>query len=186
MIYVDGFFVMSIAASMTSERLQFFILREEDAQALFATFNNQKTCDVVAILSWPAKIEHAIELCQKSVHGYAQQTDFMFLVKYDENPAGFIAVHVDPNNKQQGEVGYWLAPSHQGQGFAQEMLMVLIDFATHDIGLSELTATTDAQNTDSQKLLRKQGFVETGSKDVQTAKGKLRSSCLFHKKISVS
>lgn len=59
------------------------------------------------------------------------------------------------------EVGFYLARSAQGQGFASEALTAFIAYAFN--GLTDhLVADVDPRNVSSLHLLTKAGFVETG------------------------
>ena len=60
------------------------------------------------------------------------------------------------------EVGYGLAPSARGHGYAAEALGTLLDVA-HDHGLSRVVADTTADNVASQRTLERAGFRHIGT-----------------------
>jgi len=60
------------------------------------------------------------------------------------------------------EVGYGLAPSARGQGYAAEALVALLDVA-HDHGLSRVVADTTGDNVASQRTLERAGFRHMGT-----------------------
>jgi len=60
------------------------------------------------------------------------------------------------------EVGYGLAPSAQGRGYAAEALTALVSVAA-DHGLTQVIAHTDKDNIASQRTLEHAGFVRIGS-----------------------
>lgn len=60
------------------------------------------------------------------------------------------------------EVGYGLAPSARGRGYAAEALAALVTMAT-DHGLTHVIADTDTDNIASQRTLERAGFVRVGS-----------------------
>ena len=59
-------------------------------------------------------------------------------------------------------IGYGLAPSGRGNGFATEAARALVNLA-REHGLSRIVADTDRDNTASQRTLEHAGFTKTGS-----------------------
>jgi len=64
-------------------------------------------------------------------------------------------------SEEQGEVGFWVHPGHRGGGIAGAALDLAVQLA-HRSGLARLTARTASDNTASQRVLARAGFVETG------------------------
>lgn len=62
------------------------------------------------------------------------------------------------------EVGYGLAPSARGLGYAAEALVALLDVAA-DHGMSRVVADTTGDNVASQRTLERAGFRRTGTND---------------------
>ncbi len=60
------------------------------------------------------------------------------------------------------EIGYGLAPSGRGRGYAAEALVALVNLAA-DHGLSRVVADTDQDNIASQRTLERAGFHQVGS-----------------------
>lgn len=60
------------------------------------------------------------------------------------------------------EIGYGLAPSGRGNGFAAEAARALVNLA-RELGLSRVVADTDKDNTASQRTLEHAGFTKTGT-----------------------
>jgi RimJ/RimL family protein N-acetyltransferase len=71
---------------------------------------------------------------------------------------GDLALHVDADEPRQAEVGFTLAPAHQGQGLATEALTGVLDWAFPAFGLHRVIAITDALNTSAAALLDRVGF----------------------------
>ncbi len=59
------------------------------------------------------------------------------------------------------EIGYGLAPSARGEGFAAEAARALVDLAVEE-GMSRVVADTNKDNTASQRTLEHAGFTKTG------------------------
>ena len=62
-----------------------------------------------------------------------------------------------PPNDGTVEVGYGLAPSARGHGYAREALEALMRIAA-DLGVTKIRADTDLDNIASQRTLEKAGF----------------------------
>ncbi|MDQ2738025.1 MAG: GNAT family N-acetyltransferase [Actinomycetota bacterium] len=60
------------------------------------------------------------------------------------------------------EIGYGLAPSARGNGYAAEAARALVTLAREQ-GLSRIIADTDKDNTASQRTLEHAGFTKTGT-----------------------
>ena len=71
---------------------------------------------------------------------------------------GDLALHLDADEPRQAEVGFTLAPAHQGKGYATEALTGLLDWAFPAFGLHRVIAVTDALNAPSAALLGRVGM----------------------------
>jgi RimJ/RimL family protein N-acetyltransferase len=70
---------------------------------------------------------------------------------------GDIGLHFLEDGAQM-EIGYTLAPEHQGQGYAFEAVKAVIDFLFLDLKKHRVTASVDPENQRSINLLKKLGF----------------------------
>ncbi|MDB5703985.1 MAG: GCN5-related N-acetyltransferase [Sphingomonas bacterium] len=62
------------------------------------------------------------------------------------------------------EIGYGIAPAHEGRGVMTRAMAALLPIVTAD-GHGGLTAGTSVDNPGSQRVLEKNGFVRTGTRD---------------------
>jgi ribosomal-protein-alanine N-acetyltransferase len=62
-------------------------------------------------------------------------------------------------DENKAEVGYELAPEHQGKGIAKEALTKIIKFGFDMMQLAKIEVYTHKENSASKKLLEKFGFV---------------------------
>lgn len=60
------------------------------------------------------------------------------------------------------EIGYGVAPEYQGNGYATEMTKAAAAWARRQPGVTRVEAETDPQNSASQRVLEKAGFVPNG------------------------
>jgi len=76
----------------------------------------------------------------------------------DGRLVGDLATHVDADEHRQLEVGFTLAPEHQGRGYATEALRGLLGHAFGTWGIHRVVAITDARNEAAASLLLRVGF----------------------------
>jgi len=93
---------------------------------------------------------------------------------------GDLATCVDADEHRQLEVGFTLAPEHQGKGYATEALRGLLDHAFATLAMHRVVAVTDARNDAAAALLRRVGFrQEAHFRDNVFFKGAWGSELLF-------
>ncbi|MFI6869898.1 GNAT family N-acetyltransferase [Nocardia sp. NPDC050406] len=81
----------------------------------------------------------------------------------------------------RAEVGFWLTPAARGRGVAQQALRAAIRLAAH-AGLSTLDARTVPENEGSIRVLKSQGFVQTGGpQQAQTPSGETLTALTFER-----
>ena len=71
---------------------------------------------------------------------------------------GDLAACVDADEHRQLEVGFTLAPGHQGKGYATEALRGLLAYAFDTLSMHRVIAVTDAENAAAAALLARVGF----------------------------
>jgi RimJ/RimL family protein N-acetyltransferase len=71
---------------------------------------------------------------------------------------GDLALHVDADEPRIAEVGFTLAPDHQGKGYATEALAGYLDWLFPTFGLHRVFAVTDVLNAPAAALLERAGF----------------------------
>lgn len=63
------------------------------------------------------------------------------------------------------EIGYNVAPTERGRGFATGAVILLCRLAAEQPGVDELFAETAVDNRPSQRVLEKAGFLKTGTRE---------------------
>ena len=71
---------------------------------------------------------------------------------------GDLALKVDAHEPREAEVGFTLAPAHQGIGYATEALRSLLAYVFDTLALHRVVAVTDALNLPAAALLERVGF----------------------------
>lgn len=83
-------------------------------------------------------------------------------------------------NEDEVEIGFTLAPEHQGRGLAREAVTSLLTYLFGKLGMWRVLAVTDAENKSAQELLLTLGFFEDESERRQvTFKGRPGEEWLY-------
>ena len=91
-----------------------------------------------------------------------EDTEAHFLVCVDGDPVGTVGLSGITPHWGTGELGYFVDPDAQGQGYATSAVGLLVDYAFDQRRLEKLSADALATNPASQRVLEKNGFVEEG------------------------
>jgi RimJ/RimL family protein N-acetyltransferase len=99
--------------------------------------------------------------------------------RQDDSLLGDCALHF-LEDSQQVEIGFTLAPQHQGKGLAREAVTLLLDYVFAGLGKHRVVAITDAENHPAKRLLLGLGFRQEAYfvKNV-FFKGRWGDECLF-------
>ena len=104
------------------------------------------------------------DLCEKwlqvTANNYVNRGYGMFTLedRASKEILGFCGL-VHPNNQDDAEVKYVIARAHWGKGLASEILPQLVSYGVARHGLERIIATIAPENTASQRVLLKSGFV---------------------------
>ena len=75
---------------------------------------------------------------------------------------GDCAFHILRSDAHQAEIGFSFARPYQGHGYATEAVTRLLDYLFGELALHRVTATCDAENVASGKLLERVGMRREG------------------------
>jgi [ribosomal protein S5]-alanine N-acetyltransferase len=85
-----------------------------------------------------------------------------------------------PPREHSAEVGYWIAPKHQGKGYATEALKLLTDDAFTESKLTRIYARVFTWNAKSMTVLAKAGYLLEGTSQLScVCDGKLTHEAMF-------
>lgn len=90
--------------------------------------------------------------------GRMQDGQLLIIRDRSGQQVGDIGLHISQHNPLEADVGYAIAPSAQGKGYASEALLALRDYAFHQTQATALNAWVLAENQGSVRLLEKLGF----------------------------
>jgi RimJ/RimL family protein N-acetyltransferase len=143
-----------------TERLLLRPAWEEDAEAVFPAIADERIVRNLATAPWPYLPEHASGWV--AAERPAHRPACLIFLRAGEAPAlvGGIGIHDTPQGDV--ELGYWIARSHWGRGYASEAGEAVVRFARTALRLPRLVAGHFLDNPASGSVLRKLGFQPTG------------------------
>jgi RimJ/RimL family protein N-acetyltransferase len=149
--------------TLTTERLVLRWLTDQDVEALFAIFSDP---EVMRYWNAPAMtdIQAAHALLARVHAAFTQGTALRWGIvrSTDDRVIGTcVLFHLDEQNRR-AEVGYALGRAYWGNGFIQEALTALLDYAFGTLALNRLEAEIDPRNTASVRAAERLGFVREG------------------------
>lgn len=145
-----------------SQRLLLRPIWPEDWQALLAGIADEGVVRNLASAPWPYNESHAREFAARAVEPLYPR--FLVTRAADAQAVGCIGFGPMGDAANDGgaiELGYWIARSFWGQGFATEAGAAVLEIAAA-LGHRELVASHFLDNPASGTVLRKLGFEVTG------------------------
>ena len=96
---------------------------------------------------------------------------------------GDLAVHRIADEESAFELGFTMAPEHQGKGYAREAAAKLLDYLFTSAGAQKVIACTDRRNESSMRVLLALGFEAVPEKTwTEEFKGETVTVDYFEKK----
>ncbi|MFD5595993.1 GNAT family N-acetyltransferase [Streptomyces griseorubiginosus] len=92
---------------------------------------------------------------------------FVLVRREDGRAIGGMGFHGAPDEDGRAEVGYDLAPSARGRGYATEALRALSDWALARDDVRSLCATIEPDNAPSQRVIARAGFLRASVEEEQ-------------------
>lgn len=150
---------MSDEVFFETERLTVRAMRPSDVEAFVAYRSDP---DVARYQSWEDYTldqgRALVDEMQGLRPGVPGEWYQLALADASGNLVGDLAACVDADEHRQLEVGFTLAPEHQGQGYGTEALRGLMTYAFGTLGMHRAVAITDARNDAAAALLTRVGF----------------------------
>ncbi|HSK22425.1 MAG TPA: GNAT family protein [Egicoccus sp.] len=156
---------LAIADDLTGDRVRLRRFRPADAEALAAYRSDP---DTARFQSWSTP--YPLEMARDLVVQFAADepgtpgTSFQYAIERLEVPGLIGDVMLSTGaDVRLVEIGFTLAPEHQGQGYATEAVGLLLDhlFAPGN-RVHRVAASIDPRNTRSAALLERLGFTREG------------------------
>jgi len=86
------------------------------------------------------------------------------LVGGGDDRAGAVSLGPIDDRRGWANLGYWIHPDHQGNGYATEAARLVVTHGFDALGLHRLSATIEADNVASRRVVARLGFTHEGTK----------------------
>ncbi len=146
---------------LESKRLNFRAFSESDVHEVFAMRSDP---EVMKYIPRPLakNLDDAAAVIQMIQDTIAKKEGINWVITLKDDPKliGIIGIYrIKPTNLR-GELGYMLLPEFHGQGIITEAILPVLENAFNHIGFHSLEAIIDPDNTSSERVLQKNGFVK--------------------------
>lgn len=141
----------------------------EDAPALLAAIGHEAVVRNLSRVPWPYTLSDA----EAFVAGWRGDAGPTFLIlAHDRGRCDLIGgIGIGPLGDVPHMLGYWLTPSAWGRGYAVEAGRAVLDIAT-TLGIERVEAGHYVDNPASGAVLRRLGFVPTGTRGTIHSRGR--------------
>lgn len=144
-----------------TERLRLRFLTPADAPAQFALFSDPQVMRYGASAPWTDP-EQARRQIAQAQDDYAAGTAARLAVELQGALIGSVSLYDLDAQNRRCDLGYFLAPAHQGRGYMSEALRAALDLAFGAWDLNRIEADVDPRNAASIQLLERLGFQREG------------------------
>ncbi|MDQ0090909.1 ribosomal-protein-alanine N-acetyltransferase [Paenibacillus anaericanus] len=110
---------------------------------------------------------------------------FSIIIKESNEIIGSCGFNSFDFENEKAEIGYDVAKSYWGRGYASEAICTLLDHAFSSLKLNRVEAKVDPENVNSIKLLQKLNFTFEGTlRQYERVEGKFNDLNIYSKLIS--
>ena len=150
---------------LTTERLILRKISLDDDQAIYLERSNEivnkyiartPPADITEAQAWITRINKSID--------EGQNVNWAITLRDSGTFIGLICLWNFSEDRTIAETGYELNPDYHGQGYMNEALNCILNFGFTTLKLSMIEAYTQKGNTNSIRLLTKNGFVHDPSR----------------------
>lgn len=142
---------------LKSKRLLLRTVRLSDARTVFAYRSRP---EIYKYQAEPWTLRHTTDVIRATAALKPDTPDTWYqlaiIQKQGNLILGDIGIHFKTD--RQAELGYTLAPEHQGQGYATEAVVCVLDYLFVKLKKYRVTASVDPKNLKSVKLLERIGM----------------------------
>lgn len=155
---------MSIEApTIYTSRLMLREICEEDTAFIVACRSDP---NVYGFFSIPKPLSTSEHRCWLLNSYYKNKNRFDWIALQQGQPIGIFGIKKENNDSVEGEVSYLLVPQRQGNGYAQEAVLGILEFALHQWNCKTALATIHMDNHPSTFFIERLGFKRCGKKGV--------------------
>lgn len=162
-------------SELKTERLRLAALRLQDAPALIALLTDPSVTETYMVP--PLETEEAKQaLFERIMELSLSPERFVWGVFLGDTLIGLL--NETDRQGREIELGYAIAPAHQGRGYASEALAAAIN-ALLKMGFSSVKTGAFTENKASIRVMEKCGMHRTAETDTVTYRGKEHTCCYY-------
>ena len=168
-----------MVAIIETERLHLRPLSRADSPAMFRMMNDPET---MRFWDWPAMTdpESAIDTVAAQMEAAQAGVAIYWAVCAGEGAIGICDLSEIDRHHRRAEVGFIFARNAWGNGYAQEAMKAIVNYAFGPLGLERLSARIHAKNEASRLLLTRLGFVYEGTLRGHVRRDGARRDCQIY------
>jgi len=142
---------------LKTRRLLLRTVRPGDAEAIYGYRSRPEISRYQGEPKSAASVRARIELIAAAKPAAPRTWHQLAIVEKESGALiGDVSIHF--KDEKQAELGYTLSPGSQGRGFATEAVAAVVDWLFGKLKKHRLTATADARNKNSLKLMKRLGM----------------------------
>jgi [ribosomal protein S5]-alanine N-acetyltransferase len=146
--------------SVSTERLFLRTFHVLDAEAMYQVFGDPEVMRFSNGVQTKEWVQDWLRLCLERYYQTWGFGPYAIVEKRSETVIGYCGLFYFPdiNGQPEVEIGYRLARSAWGQGYATEAALAVRDYAFTTLGMKRLIAMIDPSNTASVRVAKKIGM----------------------------
>jgi ribosomal-protein-alanine N-acetyltransferase len=144
---------------LTTQRLRLRQFEPRDVDGLHTCFGDSEAMRYWNFPACQSKAETArwVKILARATSPHSYQA-WAVAEKRGDRCIGMVNYHHREQNNRRLEVGYILAPSHQGRGLMTEAMQALLDYCFEELSVRRVQALINPDNTASIRLAERLGF----------------------------
>jgi RimJ/RimL family protein N-acetyltransferase len=148
---------------ITTERLRLRPFSADDTAAKFAIFSDPQVARYWSSEPW-TDIAQAQAAIADALAAYRDGSELRLAIELRATGKvfGHVNLHHFFKQNRRCEIGYALASTHWGHGYATEALEAALDYGFRELDLNRVEADIDPANLASARLLERLGFRKEG------------------------
>ncbi len=149
--------------TIDAARIRLRWMFEADIDSLYTIFSNAEVMRYWSTPPIPDR-EAAVAILNKVHDGFMKRTELKWGIAQlaDDAVIGTVTLYNLSFENRRAEMGYALGRAHWGQGYMQEALNAVLEFAFDVLDLHRIEADVDPRNAPSIRTLERLGFQREG------------------------
>jgi RimJ/RimL family protein N-acetyltransferase len=177
--------LLDLPDSIDGPRVTLRAYRPDDGAAVFAGISAHRE-ELMQWMAWPSyhqAVADSNSYTRRMAAEFALRKVLVLGIweRASGRYLGGTGFHAPDWSVPKAEIGYFLLPSAHGKGYADESLMLVIEYGFLHAGFNRIWGACDADNARSEAVMRRAGMREEARvrQDLRDHHGKLRDSLQF-------